>query len=70
MNRRRIVITCSECQTRFNGPRNAKYCGDLCKAKVKKRRNAEYERRVKRPPHLYRKKKAQVDEVQLELNFA
>lgn len=67
IDRRYVIHTCPECQGRFTERRQVKYCSDACRAKAVRRRNAEYERRVKRPPHLYRKKKLAEGEIQLEL---
>lgn len=63
---RLAIRNCPECRKPFSGPRQLKYCSDPCRAGAKKKQNAEYERRVKRPPHLYRKKKLAEGEIQLE----
>jgi hypothetical protein len=67
MSGRFIVRSCPECKRPFSAARGTKYCSDPCKNEAKKRQNAEYERRVKRPPHLYRKKKLAPDQMQYEL---
>jgi len=64
---RYAVRPCPECQKPFSALRFIKYCGDECRTTAKKRQNAAYERRVKRPPHLYRKKNAASDEMQLDM---
>ena len=58
---------CPECQRPFSAVRLIKYCCDECRGEAKKKQNAAYERRVKRPPHLYRKKKTTSDENQLDM---
>jgi hypothetical protein len=64
---RLAIHVCPECSVRFTDVRKVKYCSKKCRAAVKKRQDAAYERKVKRPPHLYREKKTILDEEQLEL---
>lgn len=60
---------CRECKKpKVHGSRLLKYCSDECRKAVRHRYNVAYERRVKRPPHKYRKKKVE-NHGQLEFSF-
>lgn len=67
MRLRLFTRPCAHCKKLFFGKRVLKYCGEDCRKLVAKAQNADYERRVKRPAHLYRKKKLAATEFQFEL---